>query len=193
MEKEVAVAFNTFLEVILEEIDNTIAALNREGARAFQSGNYDLARELMEKGSQIISFRKKVLEVQSNWNDIMTIITKSKGLNQRSLIAEKRAPGLRTPADEFRLPILKSLADLGGSATVTEVLDRVEKMMYNRLSAHDRSTLPSKPTQIRWRNTAQWARLDMVQEGLLSSKSPRGVWELTEAGIKWLSTFTEEE
>jgi predicted transcriptional regulator len=35
-----------------------------------------------------------------------------------------------------------------------------------------------------------WARNEMVKEGLLSSKSAYGVWEITNEGRKWL---TEQE
>jgi len=40
----------------------------------------------------------------------------------------------------------------------------------------------SNGRSIRWRNTARWARQWLVREGLLTSDSPRGVWEITEAG-----------
>jgi len=35
---------------------------------------------------------------------------------------------------------------------------------------------------VRWRNTAQWCRHTMVQEGLLKRDSPHGIWEITEKG-----------
>ncbi|RMH13146.1 MAG: hypothetical protein D6698_14360, partial [Gammaproteobacteria bacterium] len=37
-----------------------------------------------------------------------------------------------------------------------------------------------------WRNTAQWCRNTMVREGLMKSDSPYGIWEITEAGRKYL-------
>lgn len=57
-QNEVAIAF----DIVLEEIENAIAALNQEGAQAFQCGKYDLARELMEKGSQMTAFRTRVVD-----------------------------------------------------------------------------------------------------------------------------------
>jgi len=42
--------------------------------------------------------------------------------------------------------------------------------------------LASDPDIPRWRNTAQWARHSMVKEGLLKADSPRGIWEITDAG-----------
>jgi restriction system protein len=39
---------------------------------------------------------------------------------------------------------------------------------------------------IRWVNTAQWERYLMIQEGLLKTDSPRGIWEITEKGKQFL-------
>ena len=41
------------------------------------------------------------------------------------------------------------------------------------------------PKLIRWRNTAQWTRNTMVNEGLLAKDSPWGIWEITEKGRKF--------
>lgn len=153
-QNEVAVAF----DIVLEEIENAIAALNREGAQAFQVGKYDVARELMEKGSQMTAFRTKVADLQKEWLNIFAAITPSRVRRRSRKVAERLKRGLRTPEDEFRIPILQSLVELGGSAPMTEVLDRVERKMKDLLNAYDRLPLPSDPTQIRWRNTAQWAR-----------------------------------
>ena len=46
--------------------------------------------------------------------------------------------------------------------------------------------LPSDPKSVRWRNTAQWCRNTMVNEGLLKGDSPHGVWEITAAGKRAL-------
>lgn len=95
--------------------------------------------------------------------------------------------GTKTPAEAFRVPILRALSEMGGSAQIGRVLDRVEQMMLGLLRPVDREGLPSDPQQPRWRNTAQWERLAMVKDGLLRSDSPRGVWEITDAGRRFLS------
>ena len=99
---------------------------------------------------------------------------------------------MRTREDAFRAPILKALVHLGGSAPMTEVLDRVGDVMEGQLNEYDRSPLPTTPGSPRWRNTAQWARNAMVREGLLSSASPRGTWDITEAGERWLGTHADD-
>jgi hypothetical protein len=68
-QNEVAIAF----DIVLEEIENAIAALNQEGAQAFQSGKYDVASDLMEKGSQMAAFRSKVKDLQKEWLNIFAL------------------------------------------------------------------------------------------------------------------------
>jgi len=62
--------------------------------------------------------------------------------------------------------------------------------MASTLKKVDDQPLTSDPKMPRWRNAAQWARNAMVNEGLLASDSPRGVWEVTAAGRKWLDADT---
>jgi len=79
------------------------------------------------------------------------------------------------------------LADAGGSAKASNVLERVGEIMKPRLKSVDFEPLASGPDNPRWRNAAQWARNSMVNEGLLKSDSRRGVWEISDEGRRWLS------
>ncbi|MGB9521962.1 MAG: winged helix-turn-helix domain-containing protein [Anaerolineales bacterium] len=181
-QNEVIIAF----DIVLEEIENTIAALNRDGAQAFEGGNYDKARDLMEKGRQMTAFRERVKDLQKEWLNIFATVVPSKPRKRKVPRYQKLQHGLRTPEDEFRIPILQALVELSGTASMNDVLDKVEKWVAHKLNSYDRQTLPSDPTIPRWRNTAQWARAAMVKEGLLSSNSPRGVWEITDSGRRFL-------
>lgn len=181
-QNEVAVA----LDIVLEEIENAIASLNKEGAQAFEKGNYEIARELMEKGSQMTTYRERVRDLQKEWLNLFASVAPSKVSRSKPPKIRKLKRGLRTPEDEFRIPILQAITDLGGSAPVNDVLERVEKLVGHHLNAYDRQALPSDPTEPRWINTAQWARAAMVKEGLLSSRSARGIWEITETGKRYL-------
>ena len=69
---------------------------------------------------------------------------------------------------------------------MSDVLKKVEQSMKEVLKSVDYDQLNSN-TDIRWRNTAQFARNTMVRKGLLKSNSPRGRWEITEAGRKSLT------
>jgi restriction system protein len=78
----------------------------------------------------------------------------------------------------FFWPILKVLRDLGGSATTSEVIDKVVESLKIPESEQE-VELSSGGSRVR--NQIQWARLYLVRGGLLDS-SKRGVWSLTEAG-----------
>lgn len=95
--------------------------------------------------------------------------------------------GERTPEEAYYRPILTAIDELGGSAKMNDVLERVEQIMRNILKPPDYERLGSGTGMLRWRNTAQWTRYALVKEGLLKSKSPRGIWEITEAGHTFLN------
>lgn len=107
---EVSIAF----DIVLQELDSTIAAINREGAQAFQAGRYDAARELMEKGSQMTAFRSKVSELQREWLAVLAAVKASKRTRRSRRVAERLKRVLRAPESDFRVPILESLVELGG-------------------------------------------------------------------------------
>ena len=100
------------------------------------------------------------------------------------------APGLRTPEDAFVLPILRAIQSLGGRAQMSQVLEKVSEEMKDQLRDVDQLPLKSDPRRPRWNNTAQWARNTMVTDGWLKKDSPRGVWEITPAGVRHLTSNT---
>lgn len=88
----------------------------------------------------------------------------------------------RTSEKEFYGPILSALIDMGGDGTVAQVLKRVEVSLHYREADRD---LVAKGEE-RWRNTARFARKDLVELGLLQQGSPRGRWEISDKGRLWL-------
>ncbi|HOV22545.1 MAG TPA: DUF262 domain-containing protein [bacterium] len=104
-----------------------------------------------------------------------------KGIKYSRVISK----GERTPRQAFRIPILEALIELGGTGEMDKILEKVEIKMKHILNSVDYKKLPSG-VMIRWQNTAQWERYVMVQDGLLSPHSPRGIWEITEKGKEFL-------
>ena len=106
---------------------------------------------------------------------------------QLSAKTDRLAKGLRTPESAFIIPILRALDDLGGSATMAKVLEKVAAAMNAQFKEVDLLSLKSDPGRPRWNNTAQWARNTMADNGLLKKNSPRGIWEITAAGKEHLN------
>ncbi len=102
------------------------------------------------------------------------------------LIARRIRKGLRTPEAAFFRPILQALSDLGGAAKRCDVFDVLEPSMRDVLKPIDYQILSSDAEQVRWQNSAQWARNLMVKEGLLQADSLVGIWEMTDKGRAFL-------
>ena len=177
---EVNIAF----EILLEEIENVFDALNEEGENSFKSQNYEKARILIENATRLTVFRGKVKDLQKEWKNIF--IGKLPVKIKKGKKSTKLKRGLRTPEDEFRIPILESLIELNDKAKMSDVLDLVFIKIKDKLNEYDKEPVLSNPSQKRWENGAQWCRNTMVNEGLLSSESERGIWEITDLGKEYL-------
>jgi hypothetical protein len=75
---------------------------------------------------------------------------------------------------------------MGGSGEVSQVLNHVQKLMADILGDIDYDALPSDPRNVRWRDTAQWERQAMVDDGLIAPVRRRGTWEITDLGRQYL-------
>jgi predicted CopG family antitoxin len=103
--------------------------------------------------------------------------------NQREL--SRATPGSILPEREYWRPILSIIAEAGGSAAASDVIDVLGERMKDAFKARDLDLL--KMGEVRWRNRARFARLRMREQGLLSQTSHRGLWEITDAGHRYLA------
>jgi restriction system protein len=176
-------------EMLLEEIENEVELVNQLGARAFALSNYDQAREAVVQGEKLAAFRARIAEARRDWRDLLDAFTPPAG-EEATVEAQRRdlgriRRGTRTPEEAYRLPILRTLAEMGGAGRTAEVLDQVGELMQDQLKEVDYDPLSSSGSP-RWRNSAQWARNTMVNEGLMKESARRGVWEISEAGRRYL-------
>ncbi len=95
------------------------------------------------------------------------------------------ADGELLPESDYWLPILEILAEREGRAKGRDVIAALEDRIGSRFTARDRDVLGMG--EVRWKNRARFARLRMKELGLVSSESPRGIWEITEEGRRYLN------
>lgn len=184
-------AVNAAFEMLLEEVEGEIDHITSEGARAFDTRDFETVRESLEKVAKVTSVREKIALIREEWlqlrpEDVDAGEPETSQAARRDL--GRLGRGLRTPEKEFVLPILQTLVELGGGGSVAEVLERVHRLMADRLLAVDHEPLRSDNSMLRWRNTAQWARNTMVNDGLLKKDSRRGVWEISDVGRRFLAS-----
>ena len=174
-------------DVVLEGIEAEIEFVNRHGARIFEGGDHQKVKDALERAEQIKSLGERIDTIRNEWTTLFPEVKEGGGKN-----GDTNGPNggrlhrvVRTPEKLYYRPILESLKDLGGSASKSEVLGRVFQRMKNTLKEVDFETLPSG--EVRWRNTAAWARNTLVKRGLLRSDSRRGVWAISDSGIRFLA------
>lgn len=178
-------------EILLEELETEIELINKVGAGAFANRDYDRARQALARADQATVFREQLSALRLEWEKLSP---ESSGEDDEYAAHERHdlsrlRRGLRTRETAYFKPILQILNQMGGAAKTSEVLTRVQKVMKGTLQDVDYEPLASDPEVPRWWNTAHWAHHSMVQAGLLKADSPRGTWEITEAGLKLISEF----
>jgi Mrr restriction endonuclease-like protein len=90
-----------------------------------------------------------------------------------------------TPTKAYWRPLMQALVELGGRGTRERVIEMVGEKMKNVLHPADYRKLPQS-SFVRWENRVAWQASNMRREGYLKNNSPRGIWEITDAGRKWL-------
>jgi hypothetical protein len=100
--------------------------------------------------------------------------------------AQRATVGSIIPEREYETPILRALVEAGGSASARAITDRVGDLLDSRLTPTDREA--NRSGEVRWRNRTAFARLRLVERGLLLSGSRRGLWEISPAGRAALET-----
>lgn len=171
-------------EMLLEEIEMVANGLNEGGAEAFRKGAYDRAREVIEVATRLAEFRDRVRTLQQEWSSLFAprVATPRPTRRSRRRLPGRLQRGLRTPENAYRRPILETLIELGGKASMSDVLEQVETKMRDILNPYDYERLPSNPRDTRWRNSAQWCRNTLIKEGLMKSDSSYGIWEISDKG-----------
>jgi len=139
-------------------------------------------RDLKLKLTHQTSEDKELLEVKDlvakRLTELLTKTGHSAPSKRVNTGQRKRDTRPKTENTVFREYIIKALKGFGGSARMHQVLDWMEEKLDGKLTPRDLSL--RKGGEIVWRNNAQWERYKMIQDGILKSDSPHGIWELTE-------------
>ena len=171
------------LELLLEEVERGIDCVNRAGSSAFQSRDHSQVQASLVRSEVLTGFRDKVDALGEEWRALAVSVDLGErgkaGSPRRDL--GKLLKGLKTPEEAYIEPILQVLNEMRGRGRAGEVVGRVGHVMEPVLRDVDYQLLPGdgKP---RWQKTVHWARFRMIEDGLLRSDSPHGIWEISDEG-----------
>lgn len=181
--KEVIPAF----EILLEELEAVSPAINMQSFTLMDAKRYKEAQVFFDKAKAVAEFTEKVKLLKEEW--LALKIEETKAVISEPPLSEhpkdmggKLPKGLRSGEDVFTSAILRALVALGGKATYSELIDRLELDLEGVLNDYDRQPLLSDANLVRWKNTVGWIKKILRDAGCLEEKSPIGIWEITDAG-----------
>ena len=171
------------LEMAGDELAVLVQSLRDQGAEAFRSGDEAGFAKISERLQAVEDFQKRFAQLQQEWTALNSR-RRAPRTGRRRTARPRASRGELLPARAYAFPILQTLKDAGGSASVREVLAGVHSAVGHRLTQRDREALANG--QVRWENRTQWARMDLVRAGYLAPSRRKGVWEITPAGLREL-------
>jgi len=163
-------------EMLLEELERVIPELNSQIGKLTAEKKFDQAQTVLDKAKQVTAIQQKVRALREEWQTLNPPVPKPLKLYSRP------KSGTFMNQEDLRVPILQALVRLNGRAHCQTVFKVLEETIGDQFSEEDWRTMPSNDKEIRWINSARWSRLKMVKDGLLVSKTPHGIWEITPLG-----------
>lgn len=179
------------LSLLRDALGEEEQRIRNEGSRAMQSGAYDTATAVIDFAKRLLAFKAKVDGLVSEWEGLEEFNERAtpevREIVSKRFFGKKAKKGEITPQEEYYRPILEALVEMGGKGKTKAVIDRVGEKMKAIFKPLDYAPHTSSQKQIRWRNSAQWARNTMANEdGRMRGDSPNGIWEISDKGRKWL-------
>jgi hypothetical protein len=171
-------------DLIPEQNPSVVVVIDRK------TDELDEARGVLPADVKVVEFRTFVrenvgdLRVHAHVFEPIAPRTISIKKFQKPEAKRKIIRGRKTPDKAYFMPLLETLIEMGGRGKTKDVVDKIGEKMKDKLTDFDMEILPSG-TDIRWRNTAKWARNTLKELGLLKRDSPRGIWEISEKGRKY--------
>jgi hypothetical protein len=185
-EDDVGAALHLLRDALAEEAQR----INDEGAKAMKTGDYPTAEGVLAIAKRLLAIRSRVEGLGKEWAELEGLRDTSPAEVQETVSQRffgRKPSGEITAHRDCGHPLLEVLVEMGGRGKTNEVLDRVGEKMKAVLKRKAYEPHASDGKQIRWRNTATWARNLMANEnGWMRKTSPRGVWEISDADRAWL-------
>jgi hypothetical protein len=177
------------LSLLRETLGTEQKRIYWEGSQAMARGDLDTAEAVIDFAKRLLAFTKKVEALGKEWKGLEKL--RDDATPEVQQIVSKRffgriGKGEITPHMAYCRHILEVLIEMGGAGKTKTVLDRVGEKLKAVLKPKDYEHHKSS-NQIRWRNTAQWARNTMANDdGRMKKGSRNGYWEISDKGRAWL-------
>lgn len=182
-------AFENFLAELYEILAEAQEMIKRKA----EEGCFSEIAELSRQAEQVQRLVEETKMLRERWDTLQPMaISPSPTTRSRRKRTKRASAGEITPQAGYIRPLLQALVDLGGGAPMGKVLDRVYELVKHRLKPKDLETVPSGG-DLRWRIATMWMRYNLKRQGYIKSNSPKGIWEITDAGRAYLQQLQTED
>lgn len=161
------------METQLREIAKTIDRLEKIGVAvpdSLRGEKTKLAFELETKKESLLALKttgegldKLLREIEARTHHLLKRVVGPKRKNRR-----KSVEGFQTPREEIKDCLVDSLRELGGYAHCSDVLEIMNQKLAEKFLPGDLES--DKSFGVKWRHNAHWARLNLVNEGILETE-----------------------
>jgi hypothetical protein len=170
------------IQALDDAVRASLEAAKIQGARAFETGEFELAKRAADEGKTMEAFLEEVTRIKRRWENLQPVA------HEPGASPELPAPPggnqqTSTPVNPEGLvqPILRVLEDMGGTAQRDDVIERLEQVLLEESrSPNEGSSKASLPDG--WVEMLAAAQKDMVKRGLLHARPQRGIWQITPQG-----------
>jgi hypothetical protein len=170
------------LRALDEAVRTSLEAAKAQGAKAFEAGQFELAKRAADEGKTIEAFMEEVARIKRRWENLKTVSQEStRSLEQPIHRASHTDPGNLADPETLVQPILHLLESMGGTAQRNDVIDRLEQVLLEeQASSNGEGAEAGLPAG--WEEILITTQKLMVKRGLLHARPQRGVWQITPQG-----------
>lgn len=178
------------------KINNYIKLLKQKSSEEILNGSILKAQKII---NQLLPIENEFQKMDACHNSFLSVIRGTRFLDsgkttinvsEKSNISNFDISNIDfTPNESYRIPILKSLIYLGGTAKPSDISNFIEKEMKNKFKPTDHEKGTNGFEKL-WIEMVNREKGNMVKEGLIFEDKKTEQWEIIQNGINYLAQFT---
>ncbi len=175
-----------------EKLSDYVKSLKKQSSEEILNGSLVEAQKII---SQILPIENEYKQMEMSHTSFLKVLNGKKIIDSstKTKVSEKLEinkldlSGMDFTANEtYRVPILKALIYLGGSAKLNDVTGFIEKEMKNKFKPADQEKGTNGFEKL-WIEMVNTEKENLVLEGLITEDKSGGQWEIVQSGIDYLA------
>ncbi|MCS6918380.1 MAG: winged helix-turn-helix domain-containing protein, partial [Fimbriimonadales bacterium] len=187
MHPRIEQAFENFLA----ELNEILAEAQETIKRKVDEGCFDEVARLSQEAQRVRDLIEQVRALRGRWAAQDTVPAPLRASTHSGRGTRRRASSHEiTPESVYKVPLLRTLVEMGGKGKRSEVCQRIYDQLKHMLKPKDYEVLSSRSP--RWQVKIEFLKADFVRMGYIRYAGT-GIWEITDAGREYLKQLQAEE